>query len=444
VDIPEVDGEQDPRLDLLALTSIFSRPYFGRGWVMQEAALSRYQCTVFWGHAQIDFFWVAWAAFYGISKWYHIARHIPGGTGMKNCAFMCIMCSYNAYPERDLSLGFRELLYHTESLTFTDPRDRVYGLLGLRTKECNFFKKEAPFLEADYNLTKMEVYRNVTEKFTLVYKDLAVLSQAGIGEMDATTEWPSWVPHFDQTITTRSLWFDQSRTMFLQPRINPEPKDTADIKVSKRNYEGRDCLCLSGYTIDMISHIVSIPKLPDDSSARAKLFQNLVIKLEETYDSDCVARTATANHNIDGYPLTSANTAQHANAYRSFLAWGNDARLGPQLKEDDAVLSVVNIVTEGLGPSSKRPESMFYFESEGFCYGRCFFELDSGALGLGPGNCQLGDVVVLVQGGLAPYVLRPTEGIWRFVGECYVDTLRDHDPTGYDGLFKPVEEFCIF
>jgi len=57
--------------------------------------------------------------------------------------------------------------------------------------------------------------------------------------------------------------------------------------------------------------------------------------------------------------------------------------------------------------------------------GRCFFTTSKGFLGLGPRSMHVGDVVVVLFGGRVPYVLRPTDEYFRFVGECYVHGIMD-------------------
>ena len=57
------------------------------------------------------------------------------------------------------------------------------------------------------------------------------------------------------------------------------------------------------------------------------------------------------------------------------------------------------------------------------CIGKCMFQTGNGLNGLCPSGAAVNDVVVILYGGLVPYLLRPTKecGIWLFVGECYVD-----------------------
>jgi hypothetical protein len=56
-----------------------------------------------------------------------------------------------------------------------------------------------------------------------------------------------------------------------------------------------------------------------------------------------------------------------------------------------------------------------------FCFGRAYFAMEGGYMGLGPNTIQEKDVVALLYGGDVAYVLRPREeGGYVLVGEAYV------------------------
>ena len=56
-----------------------------------------------------------------------------------------------------------------------------------------------------------------------------------------------------------------------------------------------------------------------------------------------------------------------------------------------------------------------------FCFGRSYFTMQGGYMGLGPNTLEENDLVVLLYGGDIPYILRPREeGGYVLVGEAYV------------------------
>lgn len=50
---------------------------------------------------------------------------------------------------------------------------------------------------------------------------------------------------------------------------------------------------------------------------------------------------------------------------------------------------------------------------------------ESGYYLLGPDIMQAGDVVVVLHGGRTPFVLRPKDGGWTLLGECYMHGMMD-------------------
>jgi hypothetical protein len=51
---------------------------------------------------------------------------------------------------------------------------------------------------------------------------------------------------------------------------------------------------------------------------------------------------------------------------------------------------------------------------------RVFFKTKKGYLGLGPGEVQKGDHVVMLFGGSIPFILSQHQDSYHLVGECYV------------------------
>jgi len=62
------------------------------------------------------------------------------------------------------------------------------------------------------------------------------------------------------------------------------------------------------------------------------------------------------------------------------------------------------------------------------CHSPCLMETQDGSRGLCPFGAAVGDVVVVLDGGNVPYILRSIsnkadgeDGFWEFVGECYLE-----------------------
>jgi hypothetical protein len=63
---------------------------------------------------------------------------------------------------------------------------------------------------------------------------------------------------------------------------------------------------------------------------------------------------------------------------------------------------------------------VFTVDPEGMSSKRNVFVTEKGVLGLGPGELQIGDLVVIMLGARMPFVLREEgDGQWKLIGECY-------------------------
>ncbi|KAI0116184.1 HET-domain-containing protein [Hypoxylon sp. NC0597] len=105
---------------------IISSPYWSRMWIVQELILAR-TIILLYGHLRLPWKGVngvmqAWSTF-GKSKW----RHSPA----INLVFMTVGAQYTRKYGRALG----ELMRYLEHSEATDPRDRVFALIGLMEGE---------------------------------------------------------------------------------------------------------------------------------------------------------------------------------------------------------------------------------------------------------------------------------------------------------------------
>jgi hypothetical protein len=76
---------------------------------------------------------------------------------------------------------------------------------------------------------------------------------------------------------------------------------------------------------------------------------------------------------------------------------------------------------------------------------RVIFITDDNLLGVGPETLVEGDVIVYFYGAQVPFVLRPQDGLWRLVGECYMYGLvQCQDITSWSKSGGRTETFRLF
>ncbi|KAJ4295146.1 hypothetical protein N0V90_007156 [Kalmusia sp. IMI 367209] len=135
------------------LAELFSALYFSRLWVFQEVALSPL-ATMCWSQARVRFEWVALVADLISRNPEHMAAFSVfenAVDGLQNCAKM-----YNAWRGKYAETPFFDLLLSTRALKAKHGRDKVYGLLGIKTSDTDP-EKGAVFMKADYEVDEAEL-----------------------------------------------------------------------------------------------------------------------------------------------------------------------------------------------------------------------------------------------------------------------------------------------
>jgi hypothetical protein len=90
--------------------------------------------------------------------------------------------------QQNIFLTFQFVLLALHSYQATDPRDKVFALLGLATDA------DDPTLHPDYNLSVEDVYRKTAIFLLRQDRSIAILSNSGIGNWRKHKDLPSWVP----------------------------------------------------------------------------------------------------------------------------------------------------------------------------------------------------------------------------------------------------------
>jgi hypothetical protein len=290
----------------------------------------------------------------------------------------------------------------TARLAFNEPKDRIYGLLGLKTLECDLADGQS-FIDPDYNITTVECHRRVAAKLLSEWHDLRVLSWMRSIPQSAK-DWPSWVPDWNED--NELPFADYSDDVLQKNDI------LGLVEISETVFGETQCIEISGFRIDTINReIKEYATLSDKvgSPDVLKAFQALLRRLEHIYSQQCLA--FTFGNPRRHLPLDSIRIANRLSDYRTFMGrdFAQDTRRLEKFVLDDFLDSFV--------PSADRLAHRHVVEKKD----RCLFVTSTEMLGIGPQAMIPGDVVVMLHGGQMPFVLRPADhGLWRLVGECYL------------------------
>lgn len=393
--INEMDSSAITDAAIDALNLICGSPWFGRGWVVQEVALST-STSVFWGHGEIGFEWL------GVASYAVGLDYVFQSTPRVESCFDLFLVGNSVRRTNRPRQSFLNLVDSTLKKAFNEPKDRIYGLLGLKTLECDLADGQS-LIDPDYNITTMECHRRVAAKLLSEWHDLRVLSWMR-SVPQSTKDWPSWVPD----------WNEDNQRPFVNysDEVLQEKDILGLVQISETVFGETQCIEISGFRIDTINReIEEYATLSDvfGDPDVLKAFQALLRSLEHMYSQQCLAFTFGNPRRFS--PLDSVRIANRLSEYRAFMGRGfvQDTRGLELYATEDFSTPFV--------PSADRFAQRHIIERGE----RCLFVTSTEMLGIGPEAMIPGDVVVVLHGGQVPFVLRPVDnGLWRFVGECYL------------------------
>lgn len=333
--------------------------------------------------------------------------------------------------------SFLQWLGMTRHYECTDPRDRVYGLLGLPTSDADPDNGHL-FLDPDYDLSVDQVYRMAARTIIEKSNNLNLLSAVQHG-YELNVLGLSWIPDWNR-----------AHVMILAP-TDPRPTFEASGHNPRQpaiNVDG-DALIVNGIEFDVVASSTTIfssgdfallrgnsetdPVLPrelGESSLESEQREPGDPQIMEHYQaepgidrlSDPVTRKFEETKDIWPEHLTEEGITALAWTMTAGKDW-----YGSLVHDSDSHLADFRAFQHALGSASTTAGSADPVRAERFleaasnaCSGRRIFRTRKGFLGLGPAALSQGDLVAVLLGGRVPFVLRKFEDYEKLVGECYV------------------------
>jgi len=398
----------------VALRNMFERPYFRRMWIVQEAALGT-RCLVYCGSHIMVWDDLAKAALclefdeereVEAHRVVQIIRRLRGSTYTTDRRLL-------------------DLLSQTYNLQCTNPRDKVYGILGLASDI------DVGDLNPDYSLTCQEVYISVTKYCIQKYQSLAVLSC--VRNPKTLSGLPSWVPDWNAVSkVSQCIGFRASEKYSAAGTAEPRYRFSPDGLV----------LYTWGRSMDTVKSLGAIML----GTKEDYYFRDLVRQ-----EWEALARTVSPYHTGELYPTIlwrtliadgqtrgrdSDKVRQNLFQASQYLTMRNrqleDAKKYPDPGDPPEEMSIVN---------SRQMEFSALYDAAS-C-GRRVAITDQKSICLVPAETQVGDHLCIFSGVQVPFVLRqePQSERYRLVGECYVQGWMDG--MLFRGSTSPIVEFVI-
>lgn len=463
---PSLDSKYLSEASAQSIASLIDRPWWHRTWTVQESILPS-SLTFLCGTYQLSstaLFGVAQHYLkHGTSCCYNMGIHV-GVNVMRLLNGLTNVYMLNEYrqgtgPDRSgyQGLNLLELISLYRERRCHDPRDKIYGLLGLASAGVH-----ARLVEPDYTKPTKDVFETAAAELLHRTGGMQVLSlifpYAGLDDrMEGLPSWaPNWISEGSHA-NFRDLHIRVERLVMYSAS-----RELANSPIAG-TYLGAGQLSIKAHIIATISKIGNAREShlgPDQISVFKSWHQLAQVDANRTHIypshiSDLNTRLPRTNSKSisfgDAYILTLCASVTRAtppfqphrmhdadgvrNIYNAWWNWvdvhnGNPLEMSTIDPESAVSLNELgNFVNDVSVSTSMRR----LFLTSG----------DLGLIGLAPRNAQVGDVVAVIEGALVPFILRgPSdsdgEKTWKMVGDSYVHGIMDGE-----GMDFPAERIIL-
>lgn len=392
-----------------ALAKLYRRSWFSRVWVVQETAVSHSSPEVGAGNK-----WLSWDACESARTFIESQIKItndPVATMVKNSVKATVAAIHNV--RRDLSptdprSNLEMLLKRTMAFYATDPRDKVFALLGLahESDRLEIFPDYSKSLEQVY--AELAVYL-ISSNINIIYFNTNSPNEAHPSWVPdwswLNRRWPLWTPSLYKAAgnTTQAGRFSEDLSTFTVPALLIDYVDVTDESVPR----GADKIEYNESHLSLIiGNIESLlRKAIDKNPSNTKLAEL------DPEKSDALWRTLVVNK--EGSTL----------AFPALERYGEMFKVSRGRSQVPAEFQPELLLEEQRKKAFVRPyeEDVQMTMSD-----QRFFITRKGHIGVGPRHLQEDDLVVVFWGADMPCVLREQGGGHaRFLGAAYVHGVMD-------------------
>jgi hypothetical protein len=404
-----------------SLRELFTRPLFSRVWCVQEVLLAQ-NALLMWGEQELPWKDIGLVATWRMRKWQAAADDKELQDVLEG---ICIEDVDNMYTFDHVGSTLLMTLSNFRNSESTDPRDKVYGLISLVGGGI-----DADLMVPDYGKGVAEVYADTALYILTTTQSLLLFAHISHDtDYDGRDGYRSWAPRWDCSRTTSMI--SNGYTV------------SGDGACSGRKAEfhfTKDCkagqLCLTGIVYAAVTTVDSVFDLAGLIEPGGLRRYPQIAKIYEGIDWDddesdrtlrVLAQTLTtgdSTYNERLKDLDNDSLWAHCERFKRFFEWWRTATSNSNDMRGDAYLYRLALMVR--------------------CTNRRFFWTSKDVYGLGPACMREGDIVIVLYGGDAPYVLRPRGDGFLFLGEAYVDSIMNGELVkDVEGGERLEQEFCL-
>ncbi|KAJ4348103.1 uncharacterized protein N0V89_009475 [Didymosphaeria variabile] len=418
--IESLMSSEHGKAQLSSVVTLFEREYWSRLWVVQEV-FNAQEITVYCGATSLP-----WSVYRLATNvfWRHkslIDHYFPGSLSHGGQRASSTQFTYSqvlvyhgpsSIPDVSSFYGLGEeslleVMRVCRRKLSADPRDKLYGILGLLPEDI---RNEFP---VDYSLSVKEVYVRVFDYLLCTTERLDVLCETVHFPLHTSSNLPSWVPD----------WSHNPETTSLGRLCNSSA--AGSVKAVARVLDDRRKLEISAIYLDTIrSHGIAVGTLCTLADYVMAFIHWRAQLLSNTKDDESEARQEDfcRTLSLDQLPPGWKDGSWRAACYHVFASLAHE-RI-PRLPLDEELWRYVD-VNAGVKAEDRRRFLQEHFGSR--MMGRCFCITEDGSIGMGSGFMAAGDTVVVPLGCPTPVLLRPEgpRGEYRYVGDVYIHGYMD-------------------
>jgi len=416
-----------------SLSAILQRPWWTRVWVLQEVAVAN-QVWVVCGNKGTnlkDFVAIEDVIFATIIHRTNGAASISAfderaerqAMVSVGNAFSTLYEFSNAIVKMEPSPEFYTYLQKFRRFQSTDPRDKIYALLGVTPNRA---RPEISAFSPDYGIESSELYTKVASYYLHEQNMLEILHDCQ--GPNAMQELPSWAPDWSTELLLESI-------LSCQVTRDNTFEASTQRNSSFRLLDSKNVLLVDGLHIDIIE---GLGNQLDLSSTAARCSPHLTANMIETFNSwVCVGFRLDESPVGDPFVLVESLSSV-ADVPDAFLPHFNATYIGGGTKFEAwrrtllcsksgplATLPQLIAAAHHMEPSSRSNWAALVMRVGICCRNRKFCLSRKGYMGLVPPQSAIGDIICLFFGLATPFIIRPVENGYIVIGDCYVQGLMD-------------------
>jgi hypothetical protein len=407
--------EQMRSEDILdAAEDLFQRPWWLRVWVIQEVALSKIDPLVGCGHK-----WLPWSALryatktaYGrVHRWpVHAFLHLD---------------NIRSYFHKGSGVPMVDLLRISARYEATDGRDSIYGLLAIALEH------ERQAISPDYSKNLDSILLEVTRNHIMATRKLDIV------ELAAWEQWfrPFGLPTWSQILPPNHMHLGVMPIHRLGSIYSASANLEAEV-----SFLNIKQLVAKGIYFDVIDKVLK--PIPIYFAYEAEAFDEIEVTsdaalskhIKESDPRQLLDRSQPLWKTLVCGRLYEEGWESNLNAgfYSSIAAPKKMGELYEMARGRKRSSAFIGPEHDHANCHDQRHcECRFKFTKpfsvsmHAATKGRTFFTTESGFIRLGPCGTRVGDVVTVLFGGGAPFVLRPVDAGFEVAGNCYIDSIME-------------------